>query len=107
MASIGEPSVAAIVARQVGSILNALSIIVVGAVAGFVALRAIARISAPTEQLQTASAPQGLAELPRPESETGAVTSDGGLAEHGSSQRKRAQQRLEALVESTRSKPPL
>ena len=100
MASIGEPSVAAIVARQVGSILNALSIIVVGAVAGFVALRAIARISAPTAQLQTASAPQGLAELPRPESETGAVTSDGGLAEHGSSQRKRAQQRLEALVES-------
>ena len=100
LAPIGEPSIPAIAARQLGSILNALSIIVVAAIAGLVALRLIRRVSRSDEQSHNQDTTHNVAELPGPEPTPGVLTNDRDATENGLSQRKRAQKRLEALVES-------
>lgn len=100
LAPVGEPSLGSIAARQLGSILNALAIVVVGVTAGFVALRTVERISRPDERSQNQFVSQNLAELPGPEGDARPTADDRGLVENGSSQRKRAQKRLEALVDA-------
>lgn len=100
LAPVGEPAILAVAARQLGSVLNALSIIVVAAIAGMVALRMIGRSPEAGDRALGGNAAHGVAELPGPGVGTVALSTDEAPAESGASQRKKAQKRLEALVES-------
>lgn len=89
----------AIAARQLGVIFNALAIVVVALVSGGVAYRYIGRAAAPVNALEP-PAKDEVAGLPGPSTESAEIASEKKLVELGPNNRRRAQQRLETLVNS-------
>ncbi|MFV0279840.1 MAG: flagellar basal-body MS-ring/collar protein FliF [Rhodoblastus sp.] len=100
LAPMGEPTFMAIAARQIGSILNALSVLAAAAIAGFVALRVLSRSASPPVSAHVQGAEPEVAELAGPRAEGEGASSPRELMELGANQRKRAQKRLEMLVET-------
>lgn len=98
MAPVGEPSMLAIAARQIGAIFNALSVVAVAIVAGGVAMRFLKQNVPPAVGPDLLIADESVRELPASTSgDVGSPIETSGPIE---SQRKRAQRRLESLVEA-------
>lgn len=100
MAPLGEPGLMAIATRQIGSILNALAIIFVALVSGFVGLRYLRASAVAAAGAAPQAAGQEMAELPAPGDGGIVEAGEQGLAQLGDNQRKRAQRRLEMLVDA-------
>lgn len=100
LAPVGEPGLMTIALRQIGSILNALAIMIVAGVASLVALRFLSRSHNAMEAHGPMSVANEVAELPGPAANEGAASNALQAAEVGDNQRRRAQKRLESLVEA-------
>ncbi|MCB1544314.1 MAG: flagellar M-ring protein FliF [Methylobacteriaceae bacterium] len=99
MAPVGEPGFLAMVGRQFGAVLNALAIVVVALVAGGVASRLLKQTTEPRNASALQIAADDVREIAGPTAGGAAVT-ESATGEVVESQRKRAQKRLEMLVEA-------
>ena len=99
LAAVGEPGLLSILMRQAGSIFNAFALIGVAAVAGFVAYRVLMRESPSHLIAQASQVEHVTVGLPAPERDELQLAKPEG-AGIAQGQRKRARQRLEALIEA-------
>ncbi|MFT4095944.1 MAG: flagellar basal-body MS-ring/collar protein FliF [Rhodoblastus sp.] len=95
-----EPGLATMAVRQIGSVFNALAVVVVAAIAGLVALRGLARTAVGSTHSQDRLATTEIPELAGPRSQEGDQEPGHSAIALGNNQRKRAQRRLESLVDA-------
>ena len=98
MAPIGESGMLLIVARQLGSIFSAVAVVIVALVAGGVAVRFLRQSAEPGADAELLIADENIRELPASTPDNGELSN--GHSEVGESQRRRAQRRLESLIEA-------
>lgn len=99
LAPAPESGLTAMIARQIGPMFNALAIVVVAAIAGLVAMRGLARNAVGSPHAETIVAAE-IPELAGPRLQEGEREPDRNVIALGDNQRKRAQKRLESLVEA-------